>query len=65
MGALAFVVMLSLLGLRWGRWLVLVGAVLGALGLVVAPSVREALIKEATQLQNQAEELKKKKTAGA
>lgn len=48
MGALAFVVMLSLLGLRWGRWLVLVGAVFGALGLFIAPSVREALIKEAT-----------------
>ncbi len=46
--ALGFVVTLSLLGLRWGRYLVLAGVILGGVGLFVAPSVREALIKEAT-----------------
>lgn len=46
--ALGFVIALSLLGLRWGRWLVLVGAVMGAIGLTVLPSVRDALIQEAT-----------------
>lgn len=46
--ALGFVVTLSLLGLRWGRWLVLAGAILVGVGLFVAPSIRDALIKEAT-----------------
>ncbi len=46
--AFGFVVMLSLLGLRWGRWLVLVGAVAGGVGLIALPGVREALVKEAT-----------------
>lgn len=46
--ALGFVIMLSLLGLRWGRWLVVVGAVLGGIGLAALPTVRHALIQEAT-----------------
>lgn len=46
--ALGFVVTLSLLGLRWGRWLVLAGAILGGVGWFAAPSIRDALIKEAT-----------------
>lgn len=46
--ALGFVIALSLLGLRWGRWLVAVGAVMGAIGLTVLPGVRDALIQEAT-----------------
>lgn len=46
--ALWFVVMLSLLGLRWGRWLVLVGGVCAAIVLGVLPDVRNALVHEIT-----------------
>lgn len=46
--ALGFVITLSLLGLRWGRWLVLAGAVLGGIGLATFPTVRQALVQEAT-----------------
>ncbi len=46
--ALGFVITLSLLGVRWGRWLVVAGAALGGIGLAALPTVRHALIQEAT-----------------
>lgn len=48
LGALAFVIMLSFLTFRVGRWLVLLGAVGAGAGLIALPGIREALIKEVT-----------------
>jgi O-antigen ligase len=46
MGAFAIAIVLSLLGLRKGRWLVFVGAILSILGLILVPGVRSALVRE-------------------
>jgi O-antigen ligase len=46
--AFGFVIVLALLGLRWGRWLVLLGAVLAAAALALLPEVRQAIVQELT-----------------
>lgn len=46
--AFGFVIVLALLGLRWGRWLVVLGGLSAALALVLLPDVRHAIVQELT-----------------